>query len=245
MHSVAAAAIASATLVACLSLRIFSPAVSAAKLSGVDPRYPWFVRAAFLWLVAAALLQFGAALPGVTGASRHAFTVGFLATLVLSIGPRILPAFLNSRELWSTRLMLAAMVALTIGCALRVVFEPLAYDAGAAFAWGVLPVSAAVELAAMLLFAVNIGVTLLSPMPAWIAPHVVTSNLSVYWLVAAYPDTRAILAEAGLPLAPDVLSIPRDLTLGQAAEAAGRNPAPILERLRAYFGSRQPRALRR
>ena len=51
-------------------------------------------------------LEFRTCAPSVLVASRHAFAVGFLATLIFSIRPRILPSFLNSRELWSARLSL-------------------------------------------------------------------------------------------------------------------------------------------
>ena len=64
--------------------------------------------------------------------------------------------------------MLAALGLLTLGCTLRVGSEPLAYAGGADWAWRVLPVSAFIELTAVLLFAWNIGRTLLSPMPALI-----------------------------------------------------------------------------
>lgn len=125
----AAAALCNAAAVAagCRALRIFQPSVRAPKTAGVDPSYPLFARASFLWLAVSAALGLAAMVPGVLGASRHAFTVGFLATLIFAIGPRILPTFLNSRELWSIRLMRASMVTLTAGCLLRVVSEPLAY----------------------------------------------------------------------------------------------------------------------
>jgi len=61
-----------------------------------------FVRLSFGWLVISSLLLAAGAAPGVQGASRHAFTVGFLATPIFSIGPRILPSFLNGRELWAS-----------------------------------------------------------------------------------------------------------------------------------------------
>jgi uncharacterized protein involved in response to NO len=86
-----AVVIVGAVISACWSLRIFHPAERAAKLAGVDPLYPRFVRGAYAWLVISSLLGLGAASPGLVGASRHAFTVGFLATMIFAIGPRIRP----------------------------------------------------------------------------------------------------------------------------------------------------------
>lgn len=231
-------------LAVCWALRIFHPAPRPAKLAGVDPRYPLFVRAAFGWLVVSAVLAAFGHSHGLTGASRHAFTVGFLATLVFAIGPRILPAFLNSRELWSTRLMLAALVLLTCGCTLRVATEPLAYAGGAGWAWRVLPISAFIELTAVLLFAWNIGRTLASPMPAWIEPASIHENLPVYWYVASYPGTRKLLARAGLTKLAPARKLSRTLTLRQAAEAAGIDWRPLVEQLRDYFDRRLARTLR-
>jgi hypothetical protein len=50
-------------------------------------------------LVISSWLGFGAASARMTGASRHACTVGFLATMIFAIAPRIPPSFLNSFEL--------------------------------------------------------------------------------------------------------------------------------------------------
>jgi uncharacterized protein involved in response to NO len=122
---------------------------------------------AYAWLSIAALLNFGVARPGVLGVSRHAFTVGFLATLIFSVGPRILPSFLNSRELWSARLMGASLMLITAGCTVRVMAEPLAYGGIVAVAWKLLPLSAFAELAAVLLFAFNLAMSLATRIPSW------------------------------------------------------------------------------
>src|ERR1035437_8193515 len=78
-----------AALAACWSPGIFErlPKGSKAKTLGVARQYPWFVRAAFGWLVVSALLACAGASRGWTGAPRHAFTVGFLATLIFALGP--------------------------------------------------------------------------------------------------------------------------------------------------------------
>lgn len=232
-----------AVALACWSLRIFHPAVRTPKVIGVDARYPFFARLAFAWLVlSAALAPWNS--PGMTGASRHAFTVGFLATLIFAIGPRILPSFLNSRELWSKRLMLMALAALTAGCTLRVAAEPPAYAGLAPAAWNVLPVSAILELTAVVLFAINLGATLLSPMPAWMVTRTVHENVTLYWYVTAYPQTRRLLAGAGLKTLARVRQVPRALTLREAAEADGVAWQPLVALLRDYFTRRMARVLR-
>jgi uncharacterized protein involved in response to NO len=137
-----------------------------AKTQGIHPSFPVFARLSYLWLVVAASLGVWAALAdrhgGIWGASRHALTVGFAANMVLTIGPRILPHFTGVRALFSKRLMFASLLLLQLGCSLRVFSEPLAYEGLAHFAWTTLPVSGFLELSAILIFALNMGLTVLA-----------------------------------------------------------------------------------
>ena len=98
---------------------------------------------------------------GIWGASRHALTVGFAATMVFAIGPRILPHFAGIQRIFSTRLMFLSLVCLQTGCLLRVFSEPVAYEGLASFAWKVLPVSGMLELSGVLSFATNLVLTFL------------------------------------------------------------------------------------
>ncbi|HKM89725.1 MAG TPA: hypothetical protein VJX29_03845 [Candidatus Acidoferrales bacterium] len=159
-------------------LRMFEPAVNEAKIRGVHSSFPVFVRAAYGWLLVAAMLGVAAVLwdssGGIWGASRHALTVGFIAVMVMSVGQRILPAFAGMRLLWSTKLMFAGLALVTLGCALRVSCEVIAYQGYAAWAWSVLPTSALCELAGLTLFAMNIlGTFVLKPSHAQKQPLVV------------------------------------------------------------------------
>ncbi len=156
-----------AAIASIMALGIFERAVQPAKLNGVHGSFPYFVRGAYVWLFVAACLSIFAAAAdrqgGIWGASRHALTVGFLATMVFSIGPKILPAFCGARVLFSPRLMFVALLLLNVGCTLRVASEILAYERYAPWAWSVLPVSAIVELVAVTCFAANMALTLMRP----------------------------------------------------------------------------------
>ncbi|MHB8484644.1 MAG: NnrS family protein [Candidatus Acidiferrales bacterium] len=151
------------TMLVIAALRMFEPARQEPKTRGVHPSFPFFVRMAYGWLMVAALLGVGAVLwdssGGIWGASRHALTVGFIAVMVLCVGQRILPAFAGMRLLWSTRLMFTGLFLLSLGCALRVSSELLAYQNYANWAWSVLPISAFLELAGITAFAMNIFAT--------------------------------------------------------------------------------------
>jgi hypothetical protein len=108
---------------------------------------------------------------GIWGASRHALTVGFAATMVFSIGPRILPHFGGVHAIFSKRLMLFSLLLLQLGCALRVSSEPLAYEGMLPLAWNVLPVSGMLELSGVLLFAANLAITFLLDRSAFAHTH--------------------------------------------------------------------------
>jgi uncharacterized protein involved in response to NO len=156
-----------ASLLAIDALNVWDPAVQPAKVQDVHPSFPLFLRVPYVWLGVSCILNALAVVydhaGGIWGASRHAITVGFIAAMVFVIGQRILPPFCGMRILWSTRLMLWSLLLLQIGCALRVLSEPLAYEGYWRFAWKLLPCSAVVELAAVTLFAWNIFATLLQP----------------------------------------------------------------------------------
>ena len=98
---------------------------------------------------------------GIWGSSRHALTVGFAATMVISIGPRILPHFAGVQAIFSKRLMFLSLLLLQTGCLLRVSSEPLAYEGLLSVAWRVLPLSGVLELSAVLIFATNLSLTFL------------------------------------------------------------------------------------
>ena len=158
-----------AGVLASIALRVFEPSQKPAKTRGVSSSFPYFVRGAYAWLLVAAALGVYAANSdansGIWGASRHALTVGFLATMVFAIGQRVLPAFCGMRLLFSKKLMFASLAVLNLGCLLRVASEIPAYEFNLRTAWTILPVSAITELTGVTLFALNLSITLMLPPP--------------------------------------------------------------------------------
>lgn len=139
----------------------------------------------------------------------------------------------------------ASLVLITAGCALRVLMEPLAYGGILPVAWKVLPASAFAELAAVLFFAFNLAKSLMAPIPAWFGRKQVNDRMSVYWLVSSYPATRRILVGNGLATLSVAETIPKTLSLREAALADGVSPAVLVEKLGDFFDSRLPRSLKR
>jgi hypothetical protein len=148
-----------------LALHLMQRPHGLAKVQGIHPSFPSFIRIAYTWLVVAGGMSIWATFAdrhgGIWGASRHALTVGFAATMVFSIGPRILPHFAGVRVIFSKRLMFLSLLLIQTGCLLRVSNEPLAYEGLLPLAWKVLPVSGILELSAVLLFAANLTLTFL------------------------------------------------------------------------------------
>lgn len=229
----------------CMALGVFRPATGTPKTRGVYAGYPLFARSSFAWLLLAVTLGLGAHIPGMLGASRHAFTVGFLSVLIFSLGPRILPSFVNSRELYSPALMRISLYLLTLGCTLRVLFEPLAYSDAWSFAWRMLPVSAFVELSAVLVFALNMGWTLATPYPVWMDPSKhIHSRLALYWLITSYPETRPLLIRNGLSTLEHAPTVPKSLTIQDAVAADNADLPSVLQALRTYLQTRLAKTLR-
>ncbi len=159
-------------LLSVVSLRLFQTPVKTPKTVGVHATFPLFVRFAYAWLLASAAIAVCAALwdraGGLWGASRHALTVGFMSTMVFSIGQRVLPAFCGMRVLYSPRLMFWSLALLNLGCVLRVSSEVGAYESYLPALWPLLPASAVMELAAVTIFAGNLLLTFRQP-PAHLA----------------------------------------------------------------------------
>lgn len=152
-----------AAALAAVSIRVFERPQRPAKTIGLHPSFPVFLRIAYAWSIAAALVGIWAAWSdvhgGIWGGSRHALTVGFAAMMVMTVGPRMLPHFAGVRGIWSRNLMFATLLLVCAGCALRVSMEPLAYEGLASFAWKVLPLSGCLELGAVLCFALQMALT--------------------------------------------------------------------------------------
>jgi hypothetical protein len=166
------------SVLAIVALRMCEASTKHPKIRGIHSSFPFFIRMAYAWLLVAATLGVVAVRfdtsGGIWGASRHALTVGFISIMILSVGPRILPAFAGMRLLWNTKLMFVCLAIVTIGCTLRVSCEIIAYQGYANWAWTVLPTSALCELTGLTLFAVNIlGTFLLVPSHACNQPMMV------------------------------------------------------------------------
>lgn len=182
---------------------------------------------AFFWLlVALAMMTGGVAYEAANqvplphaymGAVRHALTVGFMTTLILGVGQRLMPV-LDHTLLGIPRLILPIFVLIATGNLLRVVTELATLRAPAAYQ--AMPVSALLEWSALLMFSVNLVATMFHRDPLLKRGRVTTrSSLAV--LVAEHPWLEDRLRPIGTRYLERVRSVPEEITIGAFSEMEG------------------------
>jgi hypothetical protein len=203
-----------------------------------------YVQLAFLWLLAGMALLLGGDIYGLVhgqapghaylGAVRHALTVGFMTTLILGVGQRLLPILGHTLLAWP-RLVAPIFVLIALGDLLRVASELATLFLPSVFA--LIPVSALLELAALSLFTSNALRTM------WPAPDPLlhtgqaTVQTSVAVLLAEHPWLEDHLMNWGLGYIGRVRSVPRELTLGTLARSEGQQPDALIERINGLLHS--------
>lgn len=197
-----------------------------------------YVQLAFFWLLAGMLMLLGAELfwsvrdlappHAYLGAVRHALTVGFMATLILGVGQRLLPILGHTLLPWP-RLVLPTLLLIGIGNLLRVLSELATMWSANAFP--LMPFSAVLELSALSLFTATV-IRILWPKPdALLRSGRVTPTTSVAVLLAEHPWLEDELIAWGLAYVGRVRSVPRELTLGTLVKSEGKDQAETIARI--------------
>jgi hypothetical protein len=228
-----------------LALGILEP-VRQSPEPGVDRGYEKYVRLAYAWLVLAGLMLFafsivtlrGAPLDhAYVGAYRHALTVGFITTMMIGMAQRIVPVF-RGVPLYSVRLREWIFWLLAIGNVMRVLFQSLSAASGPVWL-RVAGVSGLLELAALVLFAVNLWKTMNAETGddraarLWRPPIAGTTRVGD--LLEAYPALLPVFVTSGFaPLANPVLrrTVARGVSVAQACRMHGVEMEAFLGRLR-------------
>jgi hypothetical protein len=201
---------------------------------GIDPRGHVLIRVAFFWLVFGLTMilaqQLVPDLPhAYGGAWRHALTVGFITTMILGVGQRIVPIFIK-QPLASTRLMLASAALIIVGNAARVGLE-LATIGGWPWAFRLMGATGVLELAALLLFALNLAATVRNRRHIYRGTEPLTPDVRVREAVNVRPQLQRRLRQIGITMFDDAPFIAPSMTLGALALATGRTPQDLLNAL--------------
>jgi hypothetical protein len=196
---------------------------------------------AFFWLLAALALMTGgvvyeaangAPLPhAYMGAVRHALTVGFMTTLIMGVGQRMLPV-LDRTVLAIPRLAVPILVLIGAGNLLRVTTELATFLTPVAYR--VMPVSAFLEWSALLLFAVNLTATMFHRDPL-LKRGRVTRRSSLAVLVAEHPCIEDRLRPTGTCYLERARSVPDELTIGSFAESEGLDAAKLVGQINGWL----------
>jgi hypothetical protein len=203
-------------------------------IHGVDPRGHVLIRAAFVWLLVSLAMilarQFLPHLPhAYDGAWRHALTVGFVTTMILGVGHRLLPVFIK-QPLASTPLLLASTALILVGNAARVSLQ-LATITGHPWTFRLMGATGLLELTAIALFAVNLARTVRNRRHTHSAADRLTPDTRVREAVNARPALQHRLNLLGITMFDDAPFIAPSMTLGALALATGHQPADLLAEL--------------
>lgn len=203
-------------------------------IHGIDPRGHILIRIAFFWLVfglgMVVVQQFDPKLPhAYSGAWRHALTVGFITTMIMGVGYRIVPIFIK-QPLASTRLMLVSAALIIVGNAGRVFLE-LATIRGPAWTFRLMGMTGVLELTALTLFAVDLALTVRKRWHVYGPSDRLTADVRVREAINTRPELLCRLDDAGITMFDEAPFIAPSMTLGALALASGWHVDELLERL--------------
>ena len=212
------------------ALGVFARRRTKIEIKGVDNTFAWFVYLGYAWLLIAVATPFHADVFRLSASSRHTMAIGFITPLIFGVSYRVLPIF-NGVNLWSTRLMrasfwhLAAGSTLAFSMALNNVFETTW-----SYAWS--GIAGYLVFAALLMFTVNIAMTLRTKAEKFTRESIVKLTTRVTELLEIHPEIRPVLIHGGLAgLAAMQHNPPRFVTIEFAARRHGIDPQPLIRLL--------------
>lgn len=221
-----------------LALLNFLRTTPTRDIFGVDPRGNHVIRVAFAFFVISLLMIIGqeAYAWGIgephrsyVGALRHLLTVGFVSTMILGVGHRLVPVFLK-QTLVTPRLFLISASLLILGCVWRVISELLTIT-GERWAYTLMAPSGILELTALLLFALTILRTLMASRRAYVKGEPITAGTRVREAINARPEMAAQISAFGIHILEDMPAIAPSMTFGALALSEGANLESLLTTL--------------
>lgn len=184
-----------------------------------------YVPLAFSWLILSMLMLVGDHFcetvahtdppHAFTGAVRHGLTVGFMTTLILGVGQRLLPV-LEHTILRRPGFVGPILILIAVGNVFRVTSE--LGTIWVPFAYGWMPMSALLEWVALLLFAISVC-SILWHRDAFTKTGRVTERSSLAVLLAENPWVEDHLIEKGSSYLARARTVPLELTIGSFAKS--------------------------
>ena len=212
------------------ALGIFARRRTKVEIKGVDNTFGWFIRLGYAWLLMVALIPFHSDIFRLSASARHTMAVGFITPIILGVAYRVLPIF-NGVNLWSNRLMRASFWHLAAGSTLAfaMAFNKV-FETTWSYAWS--GIAGCLVFAAVVMFAVNIALTLRRQHVPFTAIAAVTLHTRVTELLEVFPWIRPALIHSGLAgLAAMRHNPPRFVTIEFAARRHGIDPQVVVNAL--------------
>lgn len=212
------------------ALGIFAKRRTNIEIKGVDNAFAWFIVFGYAWLVVVALVPFHADVFRLSASARHAMALGFITPVMFGVAYRVLPIF-NGVNLWSARLMRASFGALALGSTLSFAMAfNKAYESRWSYGWAA--AAGILTFAAVVMFAVNLALTLRVKAERYVRGQPVKLTTRVTELLEAAPELRPVLIHNGLTgLATMRHNPPRFVTIEFAARRHQLDPGPLLAAL--------------
>lgn len=205
-----------------------------------------YIQLAFFWLLAGLALfvagELSHAFRGVAppkaylGATRHALTVGFLTTLILGVGQRLIPILSHDLLAWP-RLVVPTFALIATGNTLRVTLQLATIVWPGAYR--VLPFSALFELTALSLFTANVVRTLWPRRDPLLRTGRATLMTRAAILMAEHTWLEDHLIARGVRYLARVRAIPNELTLQSLAIGEGFDPKALVADINAQLDDRE------
>ncbi|TWU40087.1 hypothetical protein Q31b_34310 [Novipirellula aureliae] len=190
---------------------------------------------AFFWLLLSLILLFVGDLyvsvsgqplsHAFTGAVRHALTVGFITTLILGVGQRLLPV-LEHNVLLMPKLVAPILILIASGNLLRVSSQVATLQTQVVYAW--LPVSAVFEWMALFLFTIS-AIRQMWPRRVYLVGNQVTERTPLATLLAIAPSIEDKLISRGSAYLVRARSVPSELTIGSFAASENQQPMELVQ----------------
>ncbi|HVM60302.1 MAG TPA: hypothetical protein VMV72_05480 [Verrucomicrobiae bacterium] len=212
------------------ALGIFARRRTKIEIQGVDNSFGWFIKLAYAWLLMVAWIPFHADVFRLSASARHTMAIGFITPMIFGVTYRVLPIF-SGVNLWSGRLMRASFWALAAGSTLAfaMAFNKV-FETAWSYGWS--EAAGISVFAALVMFAVNMAMTLRTRAEKFARGSVVKLTTRVAELLEAYPETRPVLIHGGLAgLAAMQHDPPRFVTIEFAARRHGIDPQPLIQQL--------------
>ncbi len=250
-----------AVLMAVVSLNIFQTQHAAVEISGESPYFEWYVRLAYIWLIAAILMMIGGSIFEIVSMStqthmfkdayRHALAMGFVTTILMGVAQRVLPVW-EGKTIYSSTLMSRVFLLLLLGNIVRILLQTFGGSVGNVDRF-LIAGGGFIQFSAVLLFSYNVWKTLnveedqvseavkgedrATTAESSRSTAMFEPKMKVFEILHEHPGAKEVLENLGIKGLPDGESgggIPKFLTLERICKSNSVEVERVIAALEEY-----------